>query len=107
MLIKGCFITPHAECKSIRGTFNLMHPVRGAFADARADHFNLMHPMRGATRFPTYYSGAFQSNAPHAGRNSKTIQSKRILVACRMYNFANYVLHTLKHSPTHCIGITL
>ena len=47
----------------------------------------------------------FQSNAPHAGRNSKTIQSKYALVVHRMYGFANYVLHTLKHLPTYCIGI--
>ena len=46
--------------QSVVLSFNLMHPVRGAFADARADHFNLMHPMRGATRFPTYYSGAYR-----------------------------------------------
>ena len=49
----------------------------------------------------------FQSNAPRARCNSKTIQFKRILVARRMYSFANYVLHILKHSPTYCIGTTL
>ena len=49
----------------------------------------------------------FQSNAPRARCNSKTIQFKRILVARRMYSFANYVLHTLKHSPIYCIGTTL
>ena len=49
----------------------------------------------------------FQSNAPRAGCNSKTIQSKRILAARRMCNFANCVLHILKHLLTYCIGITL
>lgn len=52
-------------------------------------------------------SQAFQSNAPRMGCNSKTIQSKRVLVAHRMYGFANYVLYTLKHLPTYCIGTTL
>ena len=97
---------------------------RLAFGD-----FNLMHPMRGATNlklgiYPTYvisiqctpcgvqhlflrYIFEFQSNAPHAGCNSKTIQSKRILVTRRMYSFANCVLYTLKHLPTYCIGTTL
>ena len=54
--------------------------------------------------FPIYL---FQSNAPRAGCNSKTIQSKCVLIARRMYIFANYVLHILKHSPTYCIGTTL
>ena len=45
--------------------------------------------------------------APRAGCDSKTIQSKYVLVVCRMYSFANYVLHTLKNSLTYCIGITL
>ena len=49
----------------------------------------------------------FQSNAPRAGCDSKTIQFKRILATRRMYSFANYVLHILKHSPTYCIGTTL
>ena len=49
----------------------------------------------------------FQSNAPRVGCNSKTIQFKRIFVTRRMYSFANYVLHILKHLPTYCIGITL
>ena len=49
----------------------------------------------------------FQSNAPRAGCNSKTIQFKRILVARRMYSFANYALRTLKHLSTYCIGTTL
>ena len=59
-----------------------------------------------------YYTNAFRlnhlfkSNAPRAGRDGKTIQSKYALVAHRMYGFANYVLYTLKHSPTYCIGIT-
>ena len=69
--------------------------------------FNLMHPMRGATTFSSRRQVPFQSNAPRAGCNSKTIQSKRILVARRMYSFANYVLHILKHLPTYCIGTTL
>ena len=50
---------------------------------------------------------SFQSNAPRAGCNSKTIQSKCAFMARRVYSFANYVLYTLKHLPTYCIGITL
>ena len=69
--------------------------------------FNLMHPMRGATSVCSAISYLFQSNAPRAGCNSKTIQSKRILVTRRMYSFANYVLRTLKHLSTYCIGTTL
>ena len=69
-----------------------------------------MHPVRGATSnsapdFTVYF--AIQSNAPRAGCNSKTIQFKCVLVARRMYSFANYVLHILKHLPTYCIGTTL
>ena len=91
-----------------------MHPMRGATGHLldgqwHTMHFNLTHPVRGATKdsrqVNTYL--AFQSNAPRAGCNSKTIQSKRILVARRMYSFANYVLHILKHLPTYCIGTTL
>ena len=94
-------------------------------------HFNLTHPMRGATHSrlcsqPIWHFNQrtpcgvqpsawphsqkrcpISINAPRAGCNSKTIQSKRILVARRMYSFANYVLHILKHLPTYCIGITL
>ena len=68
-----------------------------------------MHPVRGATppALDTLRGAIFQSNAPHAGCNSKIIQSKYTLVAHRLYSFANYVLHTLKHSLTYCIGITL
>ena len=53
------------------------------------------------------YFYSISINAPHMGCNSKAIQSKRILVARRMYRFANYVLHILKHLPTYCIGTTL
>ena len=74
-------------------------------------NFNLAHPVRGATIFVLFGRLAgvylFQSSAPRAGCNSKTIQSKRTLAARRMYNFANYVLHILKHQHTYCIGTTL
>ena len=113
---------PHAGCNSrfcpplkVSSYFNLMHPVRGAtlHPSARgrdACYFNLMHPMRGATPFSSTrfrnLSAFLSINAPHAGCNSKTIQFKRILVARRIYSFANYVLHILKHLPTYCIGTT-
>ena len=87
---------PHAGCDG--GGFCLQGQVR---------YFNLMHPMRGATKGCTTMLHRFQSNAPRARCNSKTIQFKRILVARKMYSFANYVLHTLKHSPIYCIGTTL
>ena len=93
----------------------------------------LLHPVRGATNVQTCYVAGtrylFQSNAlragcnqgqfaehfylsisinaPRAGCDSKAIQFKRILVARRIYSFANYVLHILKRSPTYCIGTTL
>ena len=65
--------------------------------------------MRGATNQVSArrLGHLFQSNAPRARCNSKTIQSKYALVARKMYSFANYVLHILKHSPTYCIGTTL
>ena len=53
-----------------------------------------------------FFSLFISINAPRMGCNSKTIQSKRVLVSHRMYGFANYVLYTLKHLPTYCIGIT-
>ena len=46
-------------------------------------------------------------NEPRVGFNSKTTQSKCVLEARRMYNFADYVLRMLKHLPIYCIGITL
>ena len=48
----------------------------------------------------------FNQRTP-CGCNSKTIQSKCVLIARRVYIFANYVLHILKHLPTYCIGTTL
>ena len=97
----------------IRSRFQSTYPVRGATVMAQDfNHFNLTHPMRGATVhiIPLSISRvfqSFQSNTPRAGCDSKTIQFKRILVARRMYSFAKYVLHTLKHSPIYCIGTTL
>lgn len=38
-------------------------------------------------------------NKPRVGFNSKTTQSKCVLEARRMYNFADYVLRMLKHLP--------
>ena len=72
--------------------FQSTYPVRGAIAPA--DKSLLLFYL-------------FQSNAPHAGCKDKTIQSKYALVVRKMYSFANYVLHILKHSPTYCIGTTL
>ena len=100
-------VTPHARCNT--------DPVRGATVRVHTrpkfhNDFNLMHPVRGATdvaQMKKVSQYLFQSNAPRAGCDSKTIQSKRILVARRMYSFANYVLHILKHLPTYCIGTTL
>ena len=92
---------PRAGCN--RGT----PPRQAACRISIFQSFNLMHPMRGATKGCTTMLHRFQSNAPRARCNSKTIQFKRILVARKMYSFANYVLHTLKHSPIYCIGTTL
>ena len=71
--------------------------------------FQSTHPMRGATDSAQLLGQlpVISINAPHAGCNSKTIQFKCVLAARRMYNFANYVLHILKHQHTYCIGITL
>ena len=69
-----------------------------------------MRNIKEATQFPEgvgYYAVIFQSNVPRAGCDSKTIQFKRILVTRRMYSFANYMLHILKHLLTYCIGTTL
>ena len=90
---------PHAGCKEVN------RYACGVFLQ----HFNLTHPVRGATHQNNVdlISATISINAPRAGCNSKTIQFKRILVARRMYSFANYVLHTLKHSPIYCIGTTL
>ncbi len=96
--------------------FNLTRPMRGAtlFAPFHKRQtyvcFNLTHPMRGATSYPItrrLHRRSFNLTHPMRGATAKLIQFKRILVACRMYSFANYVLHILKHSPTYCIGITL
>ena len=78
-------------------------------AVAVADYFNQRTPcgVQHQKGFVDYRDLRISINAPRAGCNSKTIQSKRILVARRMYSFANYVLHILKHLPTYCIGITL
>ena len=118
------------------GDFNLMHPVRGVtgyvlsclwadvisinapragcdkaltYAKTFAVAFQSMHPVRGVTmhRSNRVLPLPISINAPRAGCDSKTIQSKHIFAARRMYNFANYVLQTLKHSLTYCIGITL
>ena len=105
----GPFWILHISINAPRAGCNLPQPRRVNVRVADFNHFNLMHPMRGATTFlsnaPIYI--LFQSNAPRVGCNSKTIQSKRILVAHRLYSFANYVLYAIKHSPTYCIGITL
>ena len=83
--------------------------IVGFASTESASYFNLMHPVRGATKEneELHLSLTISINAPRAGCNSKTIQSKYALVEHRMYSFANYVLHTLKHSPTYCIGTTL
>ena len=67
-------------------------PHTGCKLQAGRQHWRCMH---------------FNLTHPRAGRDGKTIQSKYALVAHRMYGFANYVLHILKHSPTYCIGTTL
>ena len=93
-----------------------MHPMRGATGHLLDGQWHTMHlfqsnaPRAGCNQRTTskwFATRVFQSNAPRAGCNSKTIQFKRILVTRRMYSFANYVLHILKHLPTYCIGITL
>ena len=94
-----------------------LHPVRGAKTKVSTicltslfQSFQSNAPRAGCDRrvhCSRSFLRPFQSNAPRAGCDSKTIQFKRILVARRMYSFANYVLHTLKHLPTYCIGTTL
>ena len=94
--------------------FNLMHPVRGVtgyvLSCLWADVISINAPRAGCDAEHFYLSQrklAISINAPRAGCDSKTIQSKHVFAARRMYNFANYVLQTLKHSLTYCIGITL
>ena len=78
--------------------------------DSIKKYFNLMYPMRGAIPIGSrveWSLSVISINAPRAGCNSKTIQSKYALISRRMYSFANYALHILKHQPTYCIGTTL
>ena len=113
---------PHAGCNSLRRAlviwslpFQSNAPCAGCneivyYGIMRIKRFQSNAPRAGCNiqcRLAILLFGKFQSNAPRAGCNSKTIQFKCILVARRMYSFANHALHTTKHSLTYCIGTTL
>ena len=106
-------LTPHWECGDLDQLVEGALWCAGLDSNQRTVTERFYRPRTLTTCIPAHIRrhkprgapGWFQSNAPHAGCNSKTIQFKRILVARRIYSFANYVLHILKHLPTYCIGI--
>ena len=102
---------PESSCSVFQST----HPVRSATCCCKvcriyiSSHFNQRTPcgVQALLSVIKCWQPCFNLTHPMRGATAKLIQFKRILVARRMYSFANYVLHILKHSPTYCIGITL
>ena len=94
----GCKVGLRIYWQVFSDFFQSNAPRAGCNGNCSGIPFQSTHPMRGARLTGNFNVQALtiSINAPHTGCNSKSIQSKRILAARRMYIFCQLCASHIK-----------